>query len=219
MVAVAMDDAPQLQTDTAPLATRERIKAIAGELYVLRGHDGFSFADIAAAVGTTRANIHHHFGNKRQLMAELIEGFVADARARITHHWTAGTASFAERMAAQIDDLHRFYDRFNRQPGDRNVWSPLARLRLDASALGALAHGALEQTDRLYDVCLRQALKAAIASGEFTADTPVDDVVCVLRVALRSCPPMTQDSGSFADVERFLLALGRTVAAAWGGAR
>jgi AcrR family transcriptional regulator len=47
--------------------TRERIKAIAEDLYVLRGHDGFSFGDIAEAVGTTRANIHHHFGNKRRL--------------------------------------------------------------------------------------------------------------------------------------------------------
>ncbi len=212
-----MADAPALQPDAAPLATRERIKAIAGELYVLRGHDGFSFADIAAAVGTTRANIHHHFGNKRQLMAELIEGFVADAHARITHHWAAGSASFAERMAAQIADFRRFYDRFNRQPGDRNVWSPLARLRLDAPALGELALDALERNDRLYDACLRQALARAIAAGEFRPDTPVDDVACVLKMAIRACPPMTQDSGGFADVERFLATLARTVMAAWGG--
>ena len=49
--------------------TRERIRHVAEELYVLNGHDGFSFGDVAAAVGTTRANIHHHFGNKQRLMA------------------------------------------------------------------------------------------------------------------------------------------------------
>ena len=211
-----MGDATAPRQEPAPLATRERIKAVAGELYVLRGHDGFSFADIAAAIGTTRANIHHHFGNKRRLMAELIDGFAADAGTRIARVWTDGSASFAERMTAQVEDLRRFYDRFNPRPGDRNVWSPLARLRLDVPALGALAHDALERTDRLYDRCLRETLAAAIAAGEFVPEMPVDDVVCVLRVALRSCPPMTQDSGSFADVERFLLALARTVAAAWG---
>ncbi len=34
--------------------TRDRIKAVAAELYVLRGQEGFSFGDIAAAIGTTR---------------------------------------------------------------------------------------------------------------------------------------------------------------------
>src|SRR5690606_34650428 len=58
---------------TGTRSTREKIKAVAAELYVLRGHDGFSFGDIAGAIGTTRANIHHHFGSKRQLMEELIE--------------------------------------------------------------------------------------------------------------------------------------------------
>src|SRR5438876_9880325 len=37
------------------IPTRERIRAIAEDLYVLRGHDGFSFGDIAAEIGTTRA--------------------------------------------------------------------------------------------------------------------------------------------------------------------
>ncbi|WP_352696356.1 TetR family transcriptional regulator [Mesorhizobium sp. M0152] len=38
------------------------MKEIAAEFHVLRGHDRFSFGDIATAIGTTRANIHHHFG-------------------------------------------------------------------------------------------------------------------------------------------------------------
>lgn len=197
-------------------STRERIKAVAGELYVLRGHDGFSFGDIAAAIGTTRANIHHHFGNKRTLMAELIEDFVADARARVTRQWTGGDAPFVARLANQIADLKRFYDRFNPKPGDRNVWSPLARLRLDAPALGALAHDALERMNHVYDDCLRQALAVAMRNGDLDADTPVDDVARMLRVTLLSCPPMTQDSGSFTEIERLFAAIGRAISAAWG---
>ncbi|HVG03083.1 MAG TPA: TetR/AcrR family transcriptional regulator, partial [Nitrospira sp.] len=106
--------------------TRDRIKAIAAELYVLRGHDGFSFADIAGAIGTTRANLHHHFGNKRQLMDELVEDISTNAQSRIERHWIVGEATFRDRLLLQLKDLHAYYDRFNPNPEDRNVWSPLS---------------------------------------------------------------------------------------------
>ncbi len=198
-------------------STRERIRLVAAELYVLRGYQGFSFGDIAARIGVTRANIHHHFGTKRRLMEELSEGFGRDAEARIAHHWTQPGASFAARLAAQRADLRKFYDRFNHQPGARNVWSPLSRLRLDVPVLGTLATGVLERVNRSYDRCLRQAVTEAVASGEFAPATAVDDVVCVLRTTLQSCGPITQDSGSFRDVDALLGALQRTWMVAWGG--
>jgi len=198
-----------------PDATRERIKAIAADLYVLRGHDGFSFGDVADAIGTTRANIHHHFGNKRQLMAELIEGFVADAQDRIIRHWTNRDASFGERLAGHIEDMRRFHDRFNK-PGERNAWSPLSRLRLDLPALGDLAAHALERVDRVYDSCLRQAVGDAIRAGELGDATPVEEVARVLRLTLSACAPLTLDRGGFDEVERLFAAMGRLIQAAWG---
>src|SRR4051794_6326574 len=121
------------------LATRERILRAAEDLYVLRGHDGFSFGDIASVVETTRANIHHHFGNKHRLMGELLDRFAADAEVRIGAIWTKPGSSLQRRMEAQCTDFKRFYRRFNPDPGSRNVWSPVARVRLDSSALGELA--------------------------------------------------------------------------------
>jgi len=204
-------------SDAASLApTRDRIKAIAVELYVLRGHDGFSFGQIAEVIGTTRANIHHHFGNKQRLMAELVEGFAADAESRIAHVWTRGNATFSERMRAQVEDLRRFYNRFNKTPGDRNVWSPLSRLRLDLPVLGEMASRALEHVNNIYDVCLRQALEKAITAGELSSDIPIEDVARIIRVTTISCAPMTQDSGSFAELEKLYGALDRTISAAWG---
>ena len=183
----------------------------------MRGYEGFSFGDIAQAVGTTRANIHHHFGNKQRLMAELIERFAADAEARIAHVWTGGAGgSFDVRLAAQLADLRRFYDRFNVRPGDRNIWSPVSRLRLDLPVLGEQASSALERVDRVYDVSLRAALARAVAAGELATDMPVEDIARMLRVILLSCAPMTQDSGSFREIEHLFAAIGRTIAAAWG---
>lgn len=195
---------------------RDRIKAVAAEFYVLRGHDGFSFGDIAQAIGTTRANIHHHFGNKRQLMAELIDGFVADAQARIAANWSAPGTGFADRLAANVEDLRRFYERFNREPGARHVWSPISRIRLDFPALGDLAQHALERVGAAYDTCVRRAVEDAIAAGELRPDTPADDVTRIVRTTLLTCAPMTQDSGGFADLERLFAALARTILAAWG---
>jgi AcrR family transcriptional regulator len=202
--------------DPTPALTRDRIKAIAGDLYVLHGYDGFSFGDIVDVIGTTRANIHHHFGSKQRLMAELIDGFANDAAARIAHHWAEGDARFADRLADQLADLRRFYDRFNKKPGDRNVWSPLSRLRLDLPVLGDLASSALERVNRAYDPSLQQAIVKAIKAGEFVEETPVEEVARLIRVVLLSCAPMTQDTGSFVELEKLFAALGQTIEAAWG---
>jgi AcrR family transcriptional regulator len=199
-----------------PAATRERIRAVAEELSVLRGDAGFRYRDIAAALGTTRAHSPPHNGSKPRLKAELVDGFTADALRRIATCWESGDRSLSDRMQAQLDDLRRFYRRFNRSPGERNVWSPLARLRLDLPALGELAAHALERIDRAYDAQLREAVTAAIRTGELEPETPVADVACILRVTLLSCAPMTQDSGSFAEVERLFGALERLLLTAWG---
>lgn len=195
--------------------TRERIKAVAAELYVLRGYDGFSFGDVARATGTTRANIHHHFGSKRQLIEELIEDFAANAEARTERYWTKGDAGFFERLDMQLEDLRRFYDRFNTTSGSRNLWSPLSRLRHDLPELGAVAEQALERVNRRYEHILRQAVTTAVRSGELCADTPTEDLVRILRVVLLACPPMTQDKGSFDEIACLFGALARTISAAW----
>ena len=201
--------------DESAAPTRDRIKQIAGDFYVLRGYDGFSFGDIAQVIGTTRANIHHHFGSKRKLMAELIDGFVRDAEARIMRHWSKPEKPFFMRIESQVADLRQFYGRFNADPGDRNVWSPLARLRLDLPVLGNQAAAALEQVNARYEATIRQAAHQAIAAGELRADAPVDDIVRILRMTILSCGPMTQDTGSFDEVSHLFDAIGRTIAQAW----
>lgn len=190
---------------------RARIMATARELYVLRGYDGFSFGDIAEAVPTTRANIHHHYGTKQRLMDELIDGFVADAEARIARHWTEGRATFSERLARQVDDLRQFYRRFNRVPGERNGWSPISRIRLDLPVLGQRAVLALERLNRAYDNALHRALTEAVKAGELRAGAATADFVRLLRVSLLSCPPMTQDAGGFTEVAELFAAIERLI--------
>jgi TetR/AcrR family transcriptional regulator, transcriptional repressor for nem operon len=48
-----------------------------------RGYDGFSYADLAAAVGIRKASIHHHFPAKADLARALIERYTANAFANL----------------------------------------------------------------------------------------------------------------------------------------
>jgi len=197
--------------------TRERIKRVASEHYVLYGNDAFNFGAIADEIGITRANIHHHFGSKSKLVAELVRDLTGDAEQRIRHLWARPGVAFSRRLDEQLDDLRTFYKRFHPRRGERNVWSPLARIRLDLATLDSTAAGALERINKVYDESLRFALQEAIASGELIATTPVDDLARLLRATLLSSPPITQDSGNFAEIEQLFAALGRTIVAAWGG--
>jgi len=53
--------------------TRERILEAAQQMIQTRSYDGFSFRDIAAAVGIRKASIYHHFESKEALAAAMAE--------------------------------------------------------------------------------------------------------------------------------------------------
>ena len=73
------------------------IAACARSLIALRGYNGFSYADIAEAVGITKASIHHHFPSK----AELVRRVVVDYRAEAA----AGLAALATQVSDPADRL------------------------------------------------------------------------------------------------------------------
>lgn len=54
-------------------STAERIVDEGRRLIMTRGYNGFSYADIAAAVGIRKASIHHHFAGKNDLAAAVVE--------------------------------------------------------------------------------------------------------------------------------------------------
>ncbi len=55
--------------------TPERILDVAERLVQTRGFNGFSYADIAAALEVTKASLHYHFPAKADLGARLIQRY------------------------------------------------------------------------------------------------------------------------------------------------
>jgi len=57
--------------------TSQRILDVAERLVQTRGFNGFSYADIAGALGVTKASLHYHFPTKAELGQRLIERYEA----------------------------------------------------------------------------------------------------------------------------------------------
>ncbi len=60
---------------TSTPSTSEKILDIAQSLIVAGGYNGFSYADIAAAIGIRKASIHHHFPTKAELVSALVDRY------------------------------------------------------------------------------------------------------------------------------------------------
>ena len=55
--------------------TAERILDVAERLVQLRGFNGFSYADVSAELGVTKASLHYHFPGKAELGEALIKRY------------------------------------------------------------------------------------------------------------------------------------------------
>jgi TetR/AcrR family transcriptional repressor of nem operon len=68
---------PQPPAPAAPTAAARAILDAAEGLAQTRGYNGFSYADVAAQLGVTKASLHYHFPSKAELGSALIERYRA----------------------------------------------------------------------------------------------------------------------------------------------
>lgn len=64
-------------------STAGQIVDEARRLIMTRGYNGFSYADIAAAIGIRKASVHHHFASKSDLAKAVVEQSCALIRAQV----------------------------------------------------------------------------------------------------------------------------------------
>ena len=57
--------------------TRTALLDAAENVVRMRGYDGFSYADLAGAVGIRKASIHHHFPAKQDLATAIVARYAA----------------------------------------------------------------------------------------------------------------------------------------------
>lgn len=195
---------------------RARIKSLALDLLIQHGYRGVSFGDMAKALRTTRANIHYHFGNKQNLVQEVLEDYVEATLAALREVWTTPGLTLARKIEAMVEFSRRRYARYN-PPGKKGrPWSLIARMRQDSDALTPKGRAALQRFGKeLYD-CIVVAIEDAKTRQEFAASMPVEDIALQLVSIANSAGPITQDAGDFDRLEQLYAAFARIMTQAFG---
>jgi TetR/AcrR family transcriptional repressor of nem operon len=83
------------------VSTADRILDIAQVLVAKGGYNGFSYADIAEAIGIRKASIHHHFPSKADLVASLVDRYRQQAEAGL-NALRQGSADPAEQLRSYL---------------------------------------------------------------------------------------------------------------------
>src|ERR1700733_8531548 len=71
----ALTKNPMPSRTAPPTAAATAILNVAERLAQTRGYNGFSYADISAQLGVTKASLHYHFPTKAELGRALIERY------------------------------------------------------------------------------------------------------------------------------------------------
>jgi TetR/AcrR family transcriptional regulator, transcriptional repressor for nem operon len=195
---------------------RNRIKKVAVELLIRHGYRGLRFGDIATRQGTTRANIHYHFGTKQRLVEEVIEDYVAETLARYRPIWMDEQASFQDKIRACAEFNRQRYRRFNRR-GDRGKpWSLITRMRAERDVLSPRTNATLHDFGVEIDRHITSAIEQAKARCELGPEAPVRDIALQLACIVNSAASITRDTGGFEELEQVYLAFARVIHHAYG---
>jgi AcrR family transcriptional regulator len=181
------------QTDAKQPDTRQRILAIAGELFGRHGYTATTIADIARELGTTTAALYYHFPSKSAILGGLLAEPVK-AYARLLDSLDRGEARPEDLLGAIIDicassrDLATILDRDPAALAIIDEQLPRSSAALTEQTLAALAgpdpgRAALIRASAALAVA-KAATIAAIDLGGGTLSP--DDRAEVLAVALRA---------------------------------
>ena len=65
------------------MSRKDQILDVATELVQTRGYSAFSYQDLSARLGITKASIHHHFPSKADLGTAVAEQYTADVQSAL----------------------------------------------------------------------------------------------------------------------------------------
>lgn len=195
--------------------TRARILETARRLFISRGIDAISYGDIAREVGSTRANLHYHFGNKSELVKEVFAETFDEVREALEGIWLKPGLTLEERIDLLFEDAQRRFYEFNEPGAERSPWSLSSRARFDFSSVDTEVVDGIANMSRFFEECVTHGVQLAIGAGEYRTDTPVKDLVLLITPLWYFGSPITQFSG-IKRLRNHYAATKRTIKAAYG---
>lgn len=195
---------------------REKIKALTLDLLVQHGYRGMSFGDLATELGTTRANIHHHFGNKQKLVEEVVVGYIRETNAAVSGIWDDPDAMLVDKIRRNLEFNRKRYRKYNRPGREGRPWSLITRMRQDSHLLTPASHEAIHEFAEHLLTCITGAARLAVAKKEFVETMPINDVALQLFSIANTSPLITQDAGNFDRLSELYMGFARIITHAFG---
>ena len=195
---------------------RVQVKNLARDLLIQNGLRGVSFGDIAKTLGTTRANIHYHFGSKQRLVEEVLEDYVDETLSGMHAVLMRDDSTLIEKIEATLEISRRRHAKYNSGGKSGRPWSLIARMRQDSEALTPKGRTALKRFATGLEKSIAAAVRRSKERGEFNQSMPAEDVALQLMSIANSAGPITQDAGNFDRLEQLYRAFSRIIQHAYG---
>lgn len=180
--------------------TANLVLDVAERLAQTRGFNGFSYADISAEVGITKASLHYHFRTKSDLGQRLIERYAETFRAAL-EEIRAREAAAPARLALYVDLYTRVLQ------GNRMCLCGM--LAAEFTTLPAAMQGAIRGFFDLSEAWLAEVVEAGRTAAELEFDGSADDIARLLLGALEGAMLVAR---SYDDVARFETTARRLIA-------
>ncbi len=173
--------------------TKSRILDVAQEQCQRVGFNAFSYADIATALGITKASVHHHFPTKSDLGRSLIQRY-HERFARTLQEIDSHSAQSPQRCVSALMDAMA-----SLLTGESKLCL-CGMLASDFATLDADMRGALREFFLAVEQWLTGVIRAGIDSGSFTVHGPAEIVAQGIVATLQG---MLMTARTFEDPARF----------------
>jgi len=194
---------------------KDEIRRVTAVLLLRHGYQGLRFRDIAETLDTTRANIHHHYGNKLNLCEEVIVEYVEKTLDDWSQSWRSGN-TLSQKIDGMMESNRQRYLTYNPTGKTAHPWSLIGRMRLERDLIGPRARQSLIDFGIALERLVQEGIGQAIAAGELSKTAPRDDIALQLVAIADSAGPITQDGGDFNKLEQLYRSFNRIVHHAYG---
>jgi len=194
---------------------RDDIKRLATRLFTLGGYRGVAFGDLTEELGTTRANIHYHFGSKSGLAEEVLESAADDVLRRYGAIWTDPDTTLEEKLRRSYAFNEERYREYNLRNEGR-IWSLITRFRLDVDVITPKMVAKLDEVTRVNERSIEEGVRIAVQRKELAADAPVDAIAALIAGVVHFASLISQSPHNIGRLEQTYTALAEMIIRAYG---
>jgi TetR/AcrR family transcriptional repressor of nem operon len=195
---------------------RDKIKAVATDLFIAHGIRGLTFIMLAERLGVPRPNVHYYYPSKQRLAEEVLDEYAAGVVALYEAVWTVGEFSLPAKFEGSMVAIRERYRRFNPPGAEGQPWGLLTRFQHERDSLTPRMEAILKDAGLRMERCGDIAVELAIEAGELVPNTPREEVALLVANAIRFTGTLTTQASHFSRVEAHYRAVRNTLGKAYG---